>query len=144
MIALTYISTSTMDFSDEDLVKLLEVAHENNAKENISGLLLYNGANTFIQVLEGDDEKVDALYQHIKKDERHRRVTRLSRESIVQRSFSDWKMGFRKLNSTISNKLEAYSNYWDKDANNEDFSNLGAMSQRLLQSFRDESKELIF
>lgn len=144
MIALTYVSTSTMDFGDEDLVKLLETEHEHNAKANISGLLLYNGAGTFIQVLEGDDDAVDDLYKHIKTDTRHRRVTRLSRETILERTFANWKMGFRKKDPSLAKHIDGYSDYWDNDKGDQQLSECGTVTQRLLASFKGESQELIF
>ena len=41
MIRLIYVSSATRDLSEQDLVSLLEQAHERNTKQNVTGMLLY-------------------------------------------------------------------------------------------------------
>lgn len=66
-----------------------------NASVGISGMLLmYN--ETIIQVLEGPEDAVLALYEKIKADPRHKFPIKLSGERIKQREFSQWSMGFEE------------------------------------------------
>ena len=79
--------------SPSDLVEILEQARRNNARLQVSGMLLHaNG--TFLQVLEGDPEVVESLYSIIEEDRRHVDLRILLREQDVERSFGDWTMGF--------------------------------------------------
>jgi hypothetical protein len=111
MIALSYVSCATQRFSNEDLLSLLEKCHKNNKALDVSGLLLYNGKGTFVQVLEGDAEKVDELYLKISSDSRHKRINCIYRKTITTRDFSNWKMGFRNLSNQSMDHVEGFSNF---------------------------------
>ncbi len=80
-----------------DLTKLLTTARKNNQRDGVSGLLLYCN-QSFLQVLEGDPAKVDAIYQHIEVDPRHKNLRLLSRSTIDSRKYADWSMGFDHVN----------------------------------------------
>ncbi len=64
MFFLTYVSTATRPFSKTDLSELMTESHENNARLGLTGMLLYKDGN-FMQVLEGEEGDVRALYQKI-------------------------------------------------------------------------------
>lgn len=49
---------------------ILTTSRRNNARDNVSGLLFFNGKR-FLQALEGDDAMVDATYARIQRDPRH-------------------------------------------------------------------------
>lgn len=93
MHELIYISAARRLFDSGQLAGLLEQARRNNAKLGVTGILLYEGGS-FIQVLEGDQDAVEALYQRVSADDRHYRVQRLRERPIKTRSFADWTMGF--------------------------------------------------
>ncbi len=90
--------------SDEELEELLAIARTKNAGKGVTGLLLYAEGN-FLQILEGERVQVEALYAHIAGDPRHYGVVRLMRREVARRSFSDWRMGYRKINRS---ELEAH------------------------------------
>ena len=48
MYQLSYISRETQSFSAEDLAQLLETARRNNAKTDLTGMLVYHNG-TFLQ-----------------------------------------------------------------------------------------------
>ncbi len=96
MLSLIYVSTSVKLLSDEELLDILKVSRENNSGKDITGLLLYKGGN-FMQVLEGPDESVEAIYKKIEADPRHKDLTILSREQISTRQFPAWQMAFQNL-----------------------------------------------
>lgn len=89
-----YVSCETVSFSGEDLKKLLETSRKNNKQLNITGMLLYAEGN-FIQVIEGEESAIKALYTKIKMDERHKAFSILLQGNIEKRSFAEWSMGFK-------------------------------------------------
>lgn len=90
MIQIVYISTARGAVGHER-ANILAASRRNNARNGITGLLFDDGVR-FLQVLEGDAEKVDATFQRIKADPRHRAVVVLSRRPIDAREFGDWAM----------------------------------------------------
>jgi len=104
MLSLIYVSTSVKLPSDEELLDILKVSRENNSVKDITGLLLYKGGN-FMQVLEGPNESVEALYKKIEANSRHKDLNVLSREQISTRQFPAWQMAFQDLdNPAIKNE----------------------------------------
>ena len=94
MVQLVYASTFLKDKGDvSELKKIHEKAMENNAKSDISGMLIF-GNNYFLQCLEGGREKVNRIYEKISKDERHNKTLILSYEECHVRKFSNWSMQF--------------------------------------------------
>lgn len=91
-----YISTSKQDMSGQELEAILSVARENNTGLGISGLLLYVERH-FLQYLEGEQSVVEELYRHIEKDDRHSGLMRLFAGLYDRRIFTDWSMGFHRL-----------------------------------------------
>jgi hypothetical protein len=77
-----------------NLIAILAVARRNNSANDITGLLMFNGKR-FLQVLEGPSEAIDATFERIRRDPRHRGQVLLARKTIPQREFGDWSMGFR-------------------------------------------------
>lgn len=93
LIQLIYGSAASHPLSRGDLESLLTKARFRNLQCGITGMLLY-ADGSFLQVLEGEKEAVDCVFESIKKDKRHSNVTLIIREPIARRSFSDWTMGF--------------------------------------------------
>ena len=85
MISLTYLSTAAERFSDAELRNLLEDSRNRNHAVGLTGMLLYVGGH-FIQTLEGTDDVVDATYERIARDPRHRDVFTALREEIDKRA----------------------------------------------------------
>jgi hypothetical protein len=59
-------------------------------------MLLFE-TSSFLQVLEGDGPRIEALFTKIQADPRHTRTVLLLREAIEQRSFADWTMGYTQV-----------------------------------------------
>ena len=89
-----YLSQATHSLSDEQLQKILLQARRYNAERNITGLLLY-GNGHFLQVIEGEQQTVTALYEKIKRDARHGSVITFANKAIEQRTFAEWSMAFK-------------------------------------------------
>ena len=93
-----YFSKSTRLSNEVDLLTLLQQSRHNNAKENISGVLLYV-RGSIVQVLEGETLAVETLFGRIEQDKRHTNVTRVLNRLITERLFSDWTMGYETVTS---------------------------------------------
>lgn len=143
MIALSYISYANQRFSDEELTELLQQAHAFNRTQDITGLLLYNGAGTFLQLIEGEDDAIEALYKKIISDSRHSRVHCLMRKHISEKAFPSWKMGFRNLSKETPPDIHGFSDFM---SSNEDAENLlrdGHFANELLNHFKNSANEII-
>lgn len=90
---LIYPSWATVPVTDALLQELLAESRIYNALHEMTGVLLY-GNGQFVQVLEGEEEAVQALYERIKRDPRHRDAVTYADKAIVQRAFGDWAMAF--------------------------------------------------
>lgn len=91
-----YVSRSIEPFDEVKLAALLLQSRQDNARMAITGVLLYlNG--WIIQLLEGEQASLEDLYQRIKQDRRHTQITTLFDDSIEQRLFSSWSMGYETL-----------------------------------------------
>lgn len=96
LVQLTYSSVARHPFSREGLLALLEQSRRSNRLSSITGMLLYSDGS-FFQVLEGESEAVDKLFNTILHDSRHEQVTVIIKESIASRSFADWTMGYAEI-----------------------------------------------
>ena len=110
MLSLIYVSTLVKLLNDEELLDILKASRENNSSKDVTGLLLYKGGN-FMQVLEGPDEAVEALYEKIKTDPRHKDVNVLSREQVSARQFPAWEMAFQNLDNPEVKNQPGYSQF---------------------------------
>jgi hypothetical protein len=96
MIRVTYLSRSAEPLSADALLTLLSQCHRNNTARGLTGMLLF-GNGTFLQSIEGDEVAVDALLDRIAVDPRHTALKILRRETITNRQFADWSMGFERV-----------------------------------------------
>jgi hypothetical protein len=107
MVRLLYASHCE-ELSAEMIDAILKRSRENNPRQGITGLLCHGG-NVFMQVLEGGRETVNALYNSIAHDARHRDVTMLHYEEITERRFAGWTMGQVNLGRINPSLLLKYS-----------------------------------
>ncbi len=112
LVQFIYTSAAVKQFSDKELGLLLEGAATFNKIHDITGLLLYAGG-TFMQVLEGAPEVVDELMRRIRADARHRDVNVLVRNLRKSRDFSQWHMGFRRMDKRDAKALPGYAPFFE-------------------------------
>ena len=98
---LTYISEPFPWINVEDLHNILEIARSFNAENQITGCLIYS-KKLFMQILEGDQEIIDALYERIAKDKRHFNIELLHTSNVGDRIFSNWAMAYLNLREQTS------------------------------------------
>jgi hypothetical protein len=127
-------ASAKVELSRKQLDELLAKCRENNARLEITGMLLYQN-RSFFQVLEGDQEAVESLYEKIAGDKRHLRVTKIISEPIEQRAFGDWTMGFPKVSSNELAEIPGLNDFFTRG---ESYMNLGAgRAKTLLDAFKN-------
>ncbi len=108
MFRIIYVSVETSRFTRQGLEELLEQSREKNTRVGITGLLIYKGGS-FMQVLEGEEDKVKAVFESIRNDPRHQRVVAVVQEPIEARDFPEWSMAFREIDPTRDEIPPAFS-----------------------------------
>lgn len=87
-----YVSEFAQGLTEAEIQKLVDKAVLNNKKNEITGMLLV-AEPFFFQVFEGPKDHVDALFDKISNDDRHKNIEILrSEENQTSRLFSDWAM----------------------------------------------------
>jgi hypothetical protein len=78
-----------------DLRQLLATSHKNNARDDITGFLHFNGFY-FLQVLEGGRASISSCYHRIAADSRHGNIVLLQAGDLGERMFPTWSMGLHE------------------------------------------------
>ena len=110
---IVYFSSWTEPFQEEDLSTVLKQSRQNNNKTGITGVILYVRGNV-IQVLEGEKEAINTLYERIERDQRHTNVIPVLNRPIAQRLFAAWSMGYETI---TTRQLEEIKTILDLDSN---------------------------
>ncbi|CAN5128097.1 hypothetical protein BH10PSE12_BH10PSE12_12170 [soil metagenome] len=106
LFQLIYISTAREGLGVGDCRAILDEARNGNARLNITGLLLFN-SKRFVQVLEGAEGDVRAIYARIEADRRHHGLVVVGESSLEEREFGQWAMAFDDGESgTLSEQVE--------------------------------------
>ena len=107
MKQLAYLSTAVRLMTDDELIDLLKVARRRNAEHDVTGVLLYCDG-TFIQVLEGESDHLDLIFDSISKDIRHKNIIRLIEGKLDKKYFPDWNMGFAAIDKDKARELTSF------------------------------------
>lgn len=99
-----YTSIARTGLDHEGLTALLAQSRQNNARDGITGLLLYKNHH-FMQLIEGDEAPVRALMEKIKCDERHTDILILQSGHADGRQFPGWSMAFRSPDAALSDSI---------------------------------------
>ena len=135
---LIYASSATRPMRDQDLVAILEKSHANNARLDITGMLLYRGGN-FLQVLEGAESVVDERFNVIMQDSRHHQVTLLMKRPVPKRYFERWEMGFTNLDTLDTSTLPGYTPYLNEPFNSSRFKDV-SFAYTFLNLFKEQMR----
>jgi hypothetical protein len=95
-VRLLYVSRSAGPQTTTVTRSILEKAQAHNSAQGITGVLC-QGQGFFIQVLEGERSRVNALFRRIAADPRHKDVELLQYEEIQKRQFDKWSMALVNL-----------------------------------------------
>lgn len=93
--------------AEPDLEKVLAQARAWNLEHDLTGILLYSDG-VIMQVLEGAEAEVRAIFARIARDSRHVNVLKLADGPIGQRQFVGWSMGFKAVDSNDFAHLQGY------------------------------------
>jgi EAL domain-containing protein (putative c-di-GMP-specific phosphodiesterase class I) len=134
LIHLVYSSAARTHFGPAELLTLLGNSRSKNTGRNITGMLLHI-EGSFLQVIEGHESDIDALFETISQDPRHGNIVTIVRESIPRRAFSDWSMGF----ADISREDLEEASGWNDFMSNPDAlrSLVPGRAKKLLTAFKD-------
>ena len=87
-----------------NLATILAESQRNNDRDGLTGVLAAHDER-YIQVVEGQADRLDALHRRLKSDPRHREIKVLDRGLIQARSFEGWSMASPRLNPATSRAL---------------------------------------
>lgn len=104
LTSLIYASRSTESFHEHEIPELLQQVRLANAKQQITGMLLYIGGS-FLQVLEGPPELVDVVFCKLHTDKRHSQLRLIAREPLPERAFEGWTMMHKTLDPVEAGEL---------------------------------------
>jgi hypothetical protein len=107
-----------------------------NETRHVTGMLLYLDP-FFMQVLEGEEAMVNDLFNLIKQDSRHHKVSLIYKKPIEERYFSNWTMGFSKISHENIAIMEGFSDFLQRPTA-EFFSNSPSKVEELLYKFKHE------
>lgn len=108
LVRLLYVSRANQDHTESLVEEILQTARQRNPGHGITGVLC-SGGNLFLQAIEGGRSQVNALYNQIQRDARHRDVTLLSYQEIRERRFGGWTMGQVRLDRLNPSVVLKYS-----------------------------------
>ncbi len=133
-----YASVATRPMEEDELVSMLKHAREKNRRLGITGMLLHCD-RSFIQALEGPQDRVKELFHTIRQDPRHNRLSVLFEGPIKQRSFTHWSMGFNRPSREDLAMTEGYTPYLDMGDDPRAIKNYSGVALKLLGAFREIS-----
>ncbi|PIV73172.1 MAG: hypothetical protein COW55_14000 [Rhodobacteraceae bacterium CG17_big_fil_post_rev_8_21_14_2_50_65_11] len=90
LIGMAYCSRATQ-FSFDEVDEILQVSRRNNARDGLTGALVYDNT-TFLQWLEGGEAEIRDVFSRISRDSRHGDIKLLTVRSLAGRWFPDWSM----------------------------------------------------
>ena len=93
---LTYHSLADKSLTDQEIQDILNVARAFNAQYQITGCLLFcERKREFLQILEGEEQIIEQLFDSIRVDKRHNHVYTISKELHTQATLSKLVDGLR-------------------------------------------------
>lgn len=105
MYELVYSSIAKKEISEQEITDILYTARDFNSKNDITGCLVLHN-NEFIQVLEGDKDKIKKLFENIEKDSRHYNVFLVNEGEKIERLFKNWSMVYYKFDQNDLDNIQ--------------------------------------
>jgi hypothetical protein len=92
--------TSVLDVPTSEwrntLVSIAKKSYENNRKNGITGILIVSEGKC-VQVIEGEESALDATFERIENDRRHKDIRLLMKTDILKREFPQWELSVSML-----------------------------------------------
>ena len=115
LISVIYASRATEHFHEHEIPELLKQARLANARQELTGMLLYIDGS-FLQVLEGQPDMVEAMFAAILLDKRHSQITLIARETILERAYEGWTLIHKTLDPVEAGELIEEPDYFQSSA----------------------------
>lgn len=116
MKAICYISNFAQHLDRHLINDLISSVNKNNKHLNITGILIIKNKH-FFQILEGEPETVQTLFDRIKTDNRHTGVIKLLDTTIEDRIFDDYNSGEFEVFQKFADMKKLYLYFkWIKNA----------------------------
>ncbi len=131
---LAYVSGATSAFSVNALRRLAGGAARSNRLSNITGMLLYHNQR-FLQLLEGDRQRVSELFTRICQDDRHDSILVLMQRSVPVRQFPTWSMKLAQVDEFENCQDEIHSRLFPTPVQNARSRQLAADTWALVNAF---------
>lgn len=113
LLRMVYVSTTTNPSQQPgteipiDVGRILMQSRKNNPKLEVGGVLYFSN-DIFFQCLEGEQDVVNALYQKISTDPRHKDIETLSVKRVYKRQFADWSMKYVATKDRVGGLLKKF------------------------------------
>lgn len=141
LLSIVYSSSAAHPYDDEDLGALLALCRDNNARHELTGMLLYRNGR-FLQVLEGPEDQLRRRMSIIAADPEHTDVRVLLQETIDERQFPDWTMGYEPASESLDEDVPGYrSTFSDLEREQDPTHSLQALKE-LIGWFQDRAIQL--
>ncbi|WP_255988071.1 BLUF domain-containing protein [Chitinolyticbacter albus] len=108
LVRLIYASRASAPITVESVEAILQASRARNPELGLTGVLCYTG-DVFVQALEGGREQVNALYNRLQRDPRHRDLVLLDYAEIPARRYASWSMAKMRLDKVNVSLLLKYS-----------------------------------
>jgi hypothetical protein len=113
---LVYASTATGKTSSLlTIATILGESQRNNDRDGLTGALVAHDG-CFIQVIEGEPGRLDALLKRLDDDPRHRDIRLIERVEIATRLFGQWSMASVHVSPELAPMLEGVTQRRDQRA----------------------------
>lgn len=132
---LAYTSIANHHMTHEELLTLLAQSRKNNLPTEITGMLLYM-EGCFFQVIEGQADQLEMLFEKISKDPRHHDIMKLIFEPIEARCFNNWTMGFQHITREELSSITGLTDFLDREKNGFDGMEK-TRARQLIEFFRE-------
>lgn len=142
MITLIYHSVAVNICSAKELNLFLTSIRKQNIRLNVTGILFYHKGNV-MQIIEGEHDTINDLFERIKIDNRHTDVVKVNNFKINKRSYPDWSMAFKQLPDKDWVKVKGYLDIKDKQTGLPEPSNKSGYLKVLIDSFMNENEILL-
>ncbi len=110
---LVYVSLANHAMALDELAALVVHARTRNAHRGITGALLYH-RQEFMQLMEGEETEVRALFAAICNDPRHQQIHVMWEGPLAERNFSSWDMALVAPTDADLQQRSGYEQLLDK------------------------------
>ena len=100
--------------STTSLSVLVGIAEGHNKANNITGVLMTD-RSTFVHVLEGASDHLDALIAKLSRDRRHKAFRVMARRAVSERQYNEWSLMLDLTHTTDVQWIASVVNIGDGD-----------------------------